>query len=407
MVGRRAAARVYDAAALNTVPLEPEMPKNLDRSLQRWLEARLIDTAAADRIRAFEAERERRGGRRWPVVLAWVLGGALLCAGVLLFVAAHWERLAPSGRFALVLLMVGAFHAAAVFFRERADVLAQVLHGVGTAALGAGIFLAGQIFHLQEHWPGGVMLWAAGAWIAWLLLRDRIQAVLAAVLTPVWLAGEWIVATEHMWGGRDLLPEGLCLLALTYLAARLPDRETPARHDLAWIGGLACIPLTFWVILEREWFRSGEVSVPATVRAAGWIVAYGAPLALSYALRRRAAWPLLVAALWVRLLGHLSARAAGTPAPQDYVYEIGMYAVCGLGSALLAWWGILEARRERVNLGVAGFGLTVIFFYFASVMDKLGRSLSLITLGLLLLGGGYALERARRRLLARLPVAAP
>jgi len=40
-------------------------------------------------------------------------------------------------------------------------------------------------------------------------------------------------------------------------------------------------------------------------------------------------------------------------------------------------------------------------------MDKMGRSLSLITLGLLFLVGGYALERTRRRLLARLERSVP
>jgi hypothetical protein len=35
-------------------------------------------------------------------------------------------------------------------------------------------------------------------------------------------------------------------------------------------------------------------------------------------------------------------------------------------------------------------------------MDKLGRSFSLIVLGLLFLGGGWLLERTRRRLIARL-----
>jgi hypothetical protein len=33
-------------------------------------------------------------------------------------------------------------------------------------------------------------------------------------------------------------------------------------------------------------------------------------------------------------------------------------------------------------------------------MDKLGRSVSLIVLGLLVLAGGWALERTRRRLIA-------
>src|SRR3989442_7038504 len=267
------------------------MPKNWQRSLGRWVEARLIDAGTAERIQAFENDRERRGGRRWPVILACVFGGLLLCAGILLCVAAHWEDMSPAGRCGLVLVMVGAFHAAAAFRRERADVLAQALHGVRTVALGAGIFLAGQIFNLQEHWPGGFMLWAAGAWIAWLLLRDRIQAILAAVLTPVWLAGEWMVAIEHMRGGQDLLPEGLWLLALTYLAARLPDKDNPVRHDLAWIGGLALLPPMLGGVLSREGSGSTGVPVPKSLLAAGLIIAYRAAPALALPPPSRAALP--------------------------------------------------------------------------------------------------------------------
>ena len=62
----------------------------------------------------------------------------------------------------------------------------------------------------------------------------------------------------------------------------------------------------------------------------------------------------------------------------------------------------MEARKERINLGVAGFALTILFFYFSNVMDKLGRSASLIGLGLLFLLGGWLLERTRRQLVARL-----
>ena len=54
---------------------------------------------------------------------------------------------------------------------------------------------------------------------------------------------------------------------------------------------------------------------------------------------------------------------------------------CGLWVLLLIAWGLLESRKERVNLGVAGFALTVLAFYFSSVMDKLDRAASLITLG--------------------------
>ena len=75
------------------------------------------------------------------------LGGLLLCAGVLLFVAAHWDSLAPSGRFTLLLATVAAFHLGGRG-GERSPGLSATLHACGTAALGGGIFLAGQIFHL-------------------------------------------------------------------------------------------------------------------------------------------------------------------------------------------------------------------------------------------------------------------
>jgi uncharacterized membrane protein len=52
-----------------------------------------------------------------------------------------------------------------------------------------------------------------------------------------------------------------------------------------------------------------------------------------------------------------------------------------------------------VNYGIAAFGLTVAWFYFSSLMDRLGRSLGLIGLGMLFLLGGWVLERVRRRLI--------
>jgi len=65
-------------------------------------------------------------------------------------------------------------------------------------------------------------------------------------------------------------------------------------------------------------------------------------------------------------------------------------------------WGLYEKRKERLNLGIAGFAISVLFFYFDSIMGKLGRSASLLILGVLCLAGGYVLEVTRRRLMSRM-----
>jgi uncharacterized membrane protein len=370
--------------------------------LQSWVEAGVVDAATAERIRAFEGARAGEQKLRWPILLAVSLGGVLIGAGVLLFVAAHWDQLSPQSRFTLVLLMVGMFHAAGAYLSDRFSALATVLHGLGTAALGAGIFLCGQIFNLQEHWPGGLMLWAAGAWVGWWLRRDWVQATFAALLTPAWLTGEWTVATE---GYRQvgLIPaEGALLLAITYLTARVADQKDLVRRALVTIGGVALIPNVLSVVFIYEWGYNRR-ELPVSLQIVGWAVALGAPLLLALWLRGRAAWMNLIAAFCVVLLGSMAVRHEHNELPLALWawYQLGPYLLCALGALGLIAWGLREARRERINLGVVGFGLTVLVFYFSNVMDKMGRATSLVGLGLLFLLGGWALEKTRRRLVAR------
>jgi hypothetical protein len=327
----------------------------------------------------------------------------LLGAGVLLFVAAHWDTLAPAYRFALVLLLVAVFHVAGALVSERFSVLSTTFHAVGTVCLGAGIFLAAQIFNLQEHWPGGLMLWSLGAWFAWMLLRDWPQVALVATLTPAWLGSEWLEATRGWSGAEKILTEGLLLLSITYLSARLPGRETSARKALTWIGVLMLIPFTFAVVESPRFGYGRQNTLPESYRSLGWIVALLLPLALAWWLRRSATWMNLIAALWVVALGTTSGLfETGESLLRHAWRESGSYVMCALGSVGLIMWGLWEARKERINLGVAGFALTILFFYFSSVMDKLGRSASLIGLGFLFLLGGWLLEKTRRRLMARL-----
>lgn len=59
-------------------------------------------------------------------------------------------------------------------------------------------------------------------------------------------------------------------------------------------------------------------------------------------------------------------------------------------------------RFANSSVNLLDFALTVLAFYFSTVMDNLGRSASLIGIGLLFLLGGWLLEKMRRRLLQRL-----
>jgi len=325
----------------------------------------------------------------------------------LLFVAAHWDELSPAWRFTLVLILVAVFPLAGALTEARFSALSTTFYAIGTVCVGAGIFLTAQIFNLQEHWPSGILMWAIGALAGWLLLRHWTQAALLALLVPGWLAGEWEVRTQGFDVGNRLITEGLVLAAITYLSARTSQEDSHARRALAWIGGLAVLPLSVWAFVEgREywgWWWQNRPQVSPLLHITGWAIAIGAPLALAFALRKSAAWPNAIAAVWVLMIGTFHARLEDTGGNLSIFAwnSLGPYFWAGVGALAMVGWGLLERRRERINLGVAGFALTVIIFYFSDVMDKLGRSASLIGLGVLFLFGGWALERARRQLVAR------
>jgi uncharacterized membrane protein len=374
----------------------------VEKKVEQWLSAGVVDANTAERIRAYEQSQGSSERLRWPVLLALGLGGVLFCAGVLLFVAAHWEELSPSSRFALVLLMVALFPASGALSSEKFPALSTTFHAIGTVCLGAGIFLAAQIFNLAENWTNGVLLWAAGALVGWFLLRKWPHAALAAVLLPVWLVGQWMNRAGLNWESRSVAVwEGLLLLALTYFTARTPDHDSSERKALVWLGGLAVLPCAIIAIFAR-----GEVApaynrdpVSPTFVTIAWILALGAPLGLALLLRKTASWMNVVSALWVLGLGLVAPRHSFRWDDWDV---IGFYIWAVVGAFGLIAWGVAERRRERINLGVAGFAVTVLFFYFSSVMDKLGRAASLIGVGVLLIFGGWGLEKVRRGLVARL-----
>ena len=376
------------------------MSEGWRKSLARWADAGLVDAATAARIRAFEEARGAGASQGRLALLVFGFGGLLLVAGILLFVAAHWDTLSSVARFALVLAMVVVLHAGGAVAATRSDALPATLHAAGTGALGAGIFLAGQIFHMAEHWPGALMLWSLGAAAGVWVLRQWPQVLWLALLAPAWLCGEWIEQQgERLWGWNELTPMavGVVLLACAYLIAKGPERGEIWRRVLAWLGAIALIPAAIALAAGSDGYPPRPDDNPQGVTGAAtvvaWALAIAVPLAVAgFARGRDAAW-MLAAVAWALVLSQLSMRTDGG--------ELATYALLAAGAVGVVAWGLRDRQRLAINVGVLGFALTVCCFYFANIFDKLGRSLGLIGLGILFIGGGWWLERTRRRLVAR------
>ncbi len=368
-----------------------------DKLLRRWLDAGLIDSGTAERIRRFELEHEAPGAHSRFASIAFGLGALLLIAGVFLFVSAHWADLSPAQRFALVLAAVASFHVGGALSAASMPQLATALHATGTAAMGGGIFLCGQIFNLAEHWPGALMLWALGAICGWYLLRDWPHVLLVAVLVPGWLWGEWIDALPppQSWQAERIPAIGTVLLIFTYLGATWRDQDVAWRRALARLGVATLIPGCILLGAIGAEPRYVAVATPGGADRwdyLGWAIALALPFGLALMVSGKRALYLVAALIWALLVARTDWH--------DSQGELLLYGLYALGAIGVVAWGIAGRRRDCVNVGVIGFTLTLCGFYFSAIFDKLGRSLGLIGVGLLFLGGGWLIERMRRRLIA-------
>jgi uncharacterized membrane protein len=389
---------------------------DIESLLKRWLAAGVLDGAAADRIRAWEANQVQpadaqrsAAGLAWQGIVALILGGILLATGVILFVSAHWDELGPGARFALVVTMVGVFHLAGAAVRERYRGLSTTLHAVGTVATGAAIALVGQIFNIEEHWPAAILLWAIAALAAWALLQDEAHQVLTFLLFPSWILCELEFFTERHIGQPAYLGRFLFVWAIFYLTMTLGSRRKVVYGILfaaAAIAGLAGVAL-----MNEGWQSYGaETFIPFGTRFWAWMAIAGIPLVIA---AFRGHWGLIppgaaivtaIALPWCQRVwiehynfgpGYMRSYTAHEP-------NLAAHALVAAFAVFIIAWGVRRISRSLVNLGIAYFAIAVAWFYFSNIFDKVGRSLGLIGLGVLFLLGGWGLEVTRRGLLARM-----
>jgi len=158
--------------------------QRLAADLARWQADGVITEAAGDAIRAALPPAPK--GVNVPTVIG-ILGGILIAAAFLAFVAANWTEIPRPLRFAVLLAgIAGAYGIGAWFDRGNRPYLADISATVGSIVFGASIALVGQMYHLAGDFAAGIMLWSAGALAAAVLTGSRGALAVALAAGCVW-----------------------------------------------------------------------------------------------------------------------------------------------------------------------------------------------------------------------------
>jgi uncharacterized membrane protein len=203
-----------------------------------WVERGLISEEQAGRIRGLYPE--PRGGLPWAMIIFSGLGAVIAGLGIILLFAYNWKEMHRFSKLAVIFVGLIGLQAGGlgVYLRnERYRQFGEALSLLGTMMFGAGIWLIAQIYHIDEHFPNGFLIWGLGALaLAW-ALPSIAQGLLAVVLLSIWACTEswgfdqavhWSPLVVLVGGGalawqrRSLLLLGVTLLGLGFgLAANV------------------------------------------------------------------------------------------------------------------------------------------------------------------------------------------
>src|SRR6266404_332442 len=133
--------------------------QRLEADVARWQAEGVITPATAAAIS--DSLPPLGAGLNIPVVVG-IVGGLLIAAAFLAFVAANWTEIARVLRFAILLAGIAvAYGIGAEFAGTGRPVLADLAASVGAIIFGAAIALVGQMYHLGDDFAAGALAAAA------------------------------------------------------------------------------------------------------------------------------------------------------------------------------------------------------------------------------------------------------
>jgi uncharacterized membrane protein len=181
---------------------------------ERWEREGIISAEQAARLRALYPVPTPT--RPWATLIFCGLGALIVGLGVILLFAYNWHAMPKLAKLATVFGALAAAHAGGLYLfqaKPRYRALGEALTVGGTMLFGAGIWLVAQIYHIDEHFPSGFLIWGVGAFLLAWTMPSIFQALMALVLLTIWAGSESVAFHAPVHAALPLLLIGLLPLA--------------------------------------------------------------------------------------------------------------------------------------------------------------------------------------------------
>ena len=372
-------------------------------------QARAILARYPEDSAGYEAARRRQA----LVVGFSILGAALLGLGVITFFAANWDEIPRGVKLGALVAGVALSYSAGYLLWQRlgytAVGIALVL--LGCIIYGAGVHLIGQIYHVPVDHPDLTAFWFLGVLPLSYAIRSRPVAVLAIVLFLA-AVGFRLSYWDQFVGRVDEIGfvalyagMGLAIYAVGRVKQQFPEWESLGGAFRA-VGLVVAFGALY--LLTFEGLHGGNVIVEG-LAFRYWSLTYAAAAvavaSLAWVVWRQG-WNLRSSPIAIIELASVVVLLAAShlvvhiPSDDELIFTVVFNVLFAISALGLMVSGYLQGNEARVNLALGLIALFIITRYFEYSTTLFDLSLVFVGAGVILLAGGFLLERGRRRLLA-------
>ena len=361
------------------------------------------------------------------VTIISIFGSVLMGLGILLFVGSNWHAMSSLLKLGIICGAIVAINLAALKLNHRSSHpnVGSALYLLGGIVYGAGIWLISQTFQLDLNWSFGLSLWSLGLVPMILLTRNVPLLALNSVIALL-----WTVSDQHF-------PEALLVLIFSFglsyfIKSRIAlvltliqgicvcyintDYNSQASMMPAFLYAVVLFSWYLWHRLYKPLFANCYMIISLLIGfGCLYVTTLDTPEVFSLAHLQTpfAVLALVATASIIFIFEKVEANRAEliaaisliptmmliTHGPGSINWSGRLFANIALFTSLIGMIGSGARRIESplaVNLCTIFFAIAVLTRYFDTFFAMLNRSIFFMLGGLILLGGGYLLERQRR-----------
>ena len=402
----------------------------LKKEVETWKEGHLINASQAQAILAQYGLAKQPDHLAVPsddkksmlVTVLSIIGAVLVGLGAIVFVASNWQ-LIPSFFKVLLLLVVtfGTYTGGFLLEKGSHPKLGHALLFLGTLFTGATLALLAQIFHTNgnAHWL--ILLWLIAIAPLSYGFNSKPILFLSLLISLIWLGFYHAGDNDlfYLFGGfkdgfMTFFFYGLTLYGIGYLHEKIKFAHFQTTYKS--FGMMLFLTLLYIVVVS-------ELDAIDTMSATwlfyvffigSFLTLLGSAFQLGkgYGKKPEFAWNVLAfisaIGVWMLLRSQIMQAISYMDSPTEPSYSTRLTVLILFHVAffvlvlLTVLTGYYRSIVSFVNIGLLFFILYIGYFYFTTVFQYLPRSLALVAGGLILLAGGWYLEKKRRSIINKI-----